>query len=187
MRFSGCRRRPSRQAGRLCGIKCNSGMNGWQAQVQRREHGSRPEWADHFRVAGINNEKIRLVLHHILDHGQQHMRVDCRDAGVDNFELHFREAFAEHDFEVAGKSVARVGIAPGDRLAEYENPVGPRRFSCRNYIWTRLPKSVRREKRRGKRLIIAISRVPLVGAGTHDSRWGAYSASAEQPLGGHDQ
>jgi hypothetical protein len=77
---------------------------------QRRQHRSWPKRPDNFRVASVNNKKVGLVVHQVLDHGQQHMRVDGSDAGIDNLELCGGKAFSEHHLQVSAKSVARIGI-----------------------------------------------------------------------------
>src|SRR5208337_4996319 len=99
------------------------------------------------------------------------------DTGIDDLELYLGKAFPEHYLEVTGKSVGRVGISPSHRLAQYEDPVGPRCLCCGNHVGARCPVHAGREKGRGKKLVIAIRRAALICTGTHCASWRPNSAN----------
>src|SRR5208337_396156 len=98
-----------------------------------------------------------------------------------------RKAFAEHYLQVSGESIGGIGIPPRDRLAQYENPVRARGLFCGDDVRPRCPEHTRREKGRGKKLIVAISRAALICAGMNDSGWRSNSADAQHHLRDREQ
>src|ERR1035438_2117990 len=110
------------------------------------------------------------------------MRVDGSDAGIDNLELYQRKAFSEHHLEVAAESIRRIGVAPGNRLTQYKDPVGSRCLCCGNHVWARCSVYAWREKGCGEKLVVTIRRAALVCAGAHCAGWRSNSANPKHHL-----
>lgn len=99
-----------------------TGPNRRQLPCQRRKDRSRAEWPYHLVVAQIDDEQIGSQLGTVLGDLAHHVRVDRRDAGVQDSELCLRVEVPKLNFQNPAKTERVVGNALGGGRSQEDNP-----------------------------------------------------------------
>src|SRR6478752_2880938 len=85
------------------------------------------------------------------------MRINRRDASIDDFEMGYRNARAQHHFEIPGKAVSGLGIPLRGGLPDDEDSKCSGSFLGRNGEGRGKPKSARRKELPRESIVLAES------------------------------
>src|ERR1017187_2126013 len=106
------------------GLHQQAGSHEGQPRRLTAKDRSCSEWPHHLVVPGVNHPEITLPRRAVPGDFPDHMRIDRRHRGIDDLELMVWIARPENPFELAGKTVSRLGNSHCRRLPENKNADG---------------------------------------------------------------
>ena len=117
----GCRLKQLTYPGRPDGDSPTDQGETWRMAL---EHSGRPEWSDHFIVAHVDDEQVRVMPGALARDGQHNVGVDARHGGVDDLPFHVGVGVLEHDAQNAVECKRRRRHSLGCRSPQDKDPIG---------------------------------------------------------------